>query len=87
MVSQTRAGQERHELQISANEGERLSSLAVQSPVITLEDFVLVVATKQEGKMIEKKSFEDEKKRFKCLWVYIPSCKSFTQYLRHVLEK
>lgn len=59
----------------------------MQSPVITLEGFVLVVATKQEGKMIEKKSFEDEKKRFKCLWVYTSSCKSFTQYLRHVLEK
>lgn len=35
----------------------------MQSPVITLEGLVLVVATKQEGKMIEKKSFEDEKKK------------------------
>lgn len=35
----------------------------MQIPVITLEGLVLVAATKQEGKMIEKKSFEDEKKR------------------------
>lgn len=65
--------------------GKRLRSFAVQRSVYTLEGLVLVAATKQEGKMIEKKSFKDEKKGFKCLWVYISSCQSFNQFLRHVL--
>lgn len=43
--------------------GERLSSFSGQTSAITLEGLVLVVATKQEGKMLEKKSSEDEKKR------------------------
>lgn len=45
----------------------------MQSPVITLEGLVLVVATKQEGKMIEKKSFEDEKKDSSaCGYTFLP---------------
>lgn len=58
----------------------------MQRSVIILEGLVLVAATKQEGKVIEQKTVEDEKKGFKCLWVYISSCKNFTQLLRHVLQ-
>lgn len=44
------------------SEWQRTGLPAVRSPVIALEGPVLVVTTKQEGRMTEKKPFEGEKR-------------------------
>lgn len=74
--------------------GKGLSSPAVPSPVIALEGLAMVVATTQEGRMAEKKSFEGEKREqdsiaflFCNMSVSFLFCKSFPLFLRHTLGK
>lgn len=74
--------------------GKGLSSSAVPSPVIALEGLAMVVATTQEGRMAEKKSFEGEKREqdsiaflFCNMSVSFLFCKSFPLFLRHTLGK